>query len=101
MAQGKPLPALVFCRAREPGARYQAGALPAIAELAGSRFPFPVIAGVSAGAINAVFLASCVGSPAWASALLCSGWRSLSIERVFRTEAGFSSKVRFAGPGPS
>lgn len=72
-------------------AAYQVGVLRGLAR----RFPearFPIITGVSAGAINAVFLAAHPGSLGEAVAELTEIWRGLSIERVFRVDTmGLSS----------
>lgn len=70
------------------GARsaYQAGVLRAVArELPDLRFE--IITGVSAGAINAVFLASRPGPFRDAVEDLCDLWRSLRIEDVFRVDS--------------
>jgi len=64
-------------------AAYQAGCLRAISK----RFPdlrFPIITGVSAGAINAVHMAAHPGTFAEAAEDLTRLWESLSIDRVFR-----------------
>ncbi|MCB1057313.1 MAG: patatin-like phospholipase family protein [Acidobacteria bacterium] len=66
-------------------AAYQVGVLRGLAR----RFPntrFPIITGVSAGAINAVFLAQHPGTLAAAVTDLEEIWRGLSIERVFRVD---------------
>lgn len=73
------------------GARsaYQAGALRYIAEA----FPdlyFPVLTGVSAGAINTSQIANHVGTLDEASRRLENAWRDLSIDRVFEVESGLS-----------
>ncbi|MDA2928527.1 patatin-like phospholipase family protein [Acidobacteria bacterium AH-259-O06] len=70
------------------GARgaYQAGVLSAIAERIGAETYFPVITGVSAGAINAVSLASHTGSLVEACAALRRGWLSLSPPKVFKAD---------------
>ena len=47
---------------------------------------FPIITGVSAGAINAAFLASFAGTQAEAIERLACLWRGLSVERVFRVD---------------
>jgi len=73
------------------GARsaYQAGALRYIAEA----FPdlyFPVLTGVSAGAINTSQIANHVGTLDEAARRLETSWRDLSIDRVFEVESGLS-----------
>ncbi|HTT71449.1 MAG TPA: patatin-like phospholipase family protein [Anaeromyxobacteraceae bacterium] len=69
-------------------AAYQVGALRALAEICpGQRSPFRVFAGVSAGAINAVSIASGADEFQVAAARLADIWRNLSPERVYRTDA--------------
>ncbi len=65
-------------------AAYQVGALAGIAEHVGADFTFPLVTGVSAGAINAATLASHVGSFGEAVDKLERAWLGLSIDRVFR-----------------
>ncbi len=67
-------------------AAYQVGFLRCIAR----RMPdlrFPIITGVSAGAINAVYLASHPGTPGEAVAGLDRLWSDLRIEHVFRADS--------------
>lgn len=71
-------------------AAYQVGLLRCLAELAPD-YRFPVITGVSAGAINAAFLASHPGGIAEATEELCGLWRALRVNRVFAT--GLTSLV--------
>ncbi len=68
------------------GARsaYQVGVLSYIAEKA-PEVDFPIITGVSAGAINAAFLAGFRGSASEALHELVNCWCSLTIERVFHS----------------
>ena len=47
---------------------------------------FPIITGVSAGAINAAFLASYPGTQGEAIEQLTALWQSLSVEQVFRVD---------------
>ena len=73
------------------GARsaYQAGVIRYIAEA----FPglyFPILTGVSAGAINTSQLANHVGTLDAAARQLEGSWRDLSVERVFEVESGLS-----------
>jgi len=73
------------------GARsaYQAGVLRYVAET----FPglyFPVMTGVSAGAINMAQIANHVGTLDEAAHRLEKSWRLLDVERVFEIESGFS-----------
>jgi NTE family protein len=69
-------------------AAYQVGALRAIAELAPpGAFPFPVVAGISAGAINAVVLACMAHELRAGVEALRQTWSSLTPDRVFRTGA--------------
>jgi NTE family protein len=83
------------------GARcaYQVGVLKAIAELVeDDANPFPVICGTSAGAINAAVLASHAHEFATGVDRLERFWRSMSCQRVYRTDAWtvFKSGMRFA-----
>jgi NTE family protein len=69
------------------GARgaYQAGVLRGLTR----RIPdlrFSIITGVSAGGINATFLASHPGSTAEAAADLCDLWKGLHVEDIFRID---------------
>ena len=71
------------------GARgaYQSGALHALAEiLRVRRLPFSVLAGSSAGSINAAFLAARADDFAQATRDLADLWTSLEPQRVFRTD---------------
>jgi NTE family protein len=71
------------------GARgaYQAGALRAVAAICGeAALPFPILSGVSAGAINAVFLASRADDFARATENLWGMWEQLHTANVFATE---------------
>ena len=65
-------------------AAYQVGALVGIAERVGSDFRFPIVTGVSAGAINAACLSSPEGSLGEAVGVLERAWLGLSIGNVFR-----------------
>lgn len=68
-------------------AAYQVGALRAVAEVVGnSHNPFPVITGVSAGAINGAALAASADDFAGGVRRLAETWLSLSPERVYRTD---------------
>ncbi|GAB1257381.1 patatin-like phospholipase family protein [Aurantivibrio plasticivorans] len=68
-------------------AAYQVGVLSAINEILPSNChnPFPIICGTSAGAINALALATHTGSFREAASDLDSIWRQIAIEKVFRT----------------
>ena len=69
-------------------AAYQVGAIQAIAQISRSaRLPFPIVAGMSAGAINATVLASGADDFPGAAARLASVWATLTPERVYRTDA--------------
>ena len=48
---------------------------------------FPIITGVSAGAINAAFLASFPGTHAQAIERLADLWRRLTVDQVFRVDS--------------
>jgi NTE family protein len=79
------------------GARsaYQVGALRALADVLGpGPLPFDVIAGISAGAINSVVLATGAESFETASERLRATWCGLTPEKVFRTGA-----LKLAGIG--
>ncbi len=68
-------------------AAYQVGALRAIAEVLGAgNNPFPVITGVSAGAINGAALAASADDFAGGARRLSETWLSLTPERVYRTD---------------
>lgn len=74
------------------GARgaYQAGAVRGIAQIAvscGIEHPFRILTGVSAGAINAAYLAAHGDEIGSASERLTEFWGSLRSEEVFRTDA--------------
>src|SRR2546430_11648352 len=69
------------------GAAYEVGVLAAIAERA-SGLEFPIVTGVSAGAINAVYLAAHPGPLATAVGALRAQWSRLGVERVYRIPAG-------------
>lgn len=67
-------------------AAYQVGVLKAVAEiLPGQSLPFPVVTGVSAGAINAGVLASHAGDFRHAVNRLEHFWGNLRCHRVYRT----------------
>ena len=73
------------------GARgaYQAGAVKALYEIADDcrlRHPFSVLTGVSAGAINAVFLASTIDNPLTATTSLADLWSHIRTDQVFHTD---------------
>ena len=69
-------------------AAYQVGALRALAELFGNGpLPFPVVCGVSAGAINGSSLAAEADDFPRAVKHLADTWLSLTPERVYRTDA--------------
>lgn len=68
-------------------AAYQVGALRAVAELVrNGRNPFPVITGVSAGAINGAALAASADDFTGGVRRLSETWLSLTPERVYRTD---------------
>ena len=82
------------------GARgaYQAGVLKALIEISSSigiRQPFPVISGVSAGAINAAHLAAHAQNLELGAEKLAKLWTNLTAERVFRTDAISAGKSGF------
>lgn len=67
-------------------AAYQVGFLQALAEHHADLEP-DILTGVSAGAINAAFLAACPGSFREATEKLSDLWESLSPEQVYRVDA--------------
>lgn len=63
------------------------GAIRALSEiLADHKTPFPILTGVSAGAINAVSLASHADDFAAAASMLWDTWSSITPEQVYRTD---------------
>lgn len=78
-------------------AAYQVGVLKGLAELlpVGSRNPFPIICGTSAGAINAATLAAHEGSFADAVASLEDLWLQLEPQHVYR--CGWLEMTRSVG----
>lgn len=85
------------------GARgaYQAGVLRGIAEIAaelGVDRPFRVVAGVSAGAVNAGYLAAAADNFQTATEHLTKNWQEIEAERVFKTDALTAGRlgVKFA-----
>jgi NTE family protein len=69
-------------------AAYQVGAVRALAEIAGpGQIPFDVIAGLSAGAINGVVLATGAGDFQAATERLQTTWSQLTPDRIYRTGA--------------
>lgn len=66
-------------------AAYQVGLLRCVAEMA-PEFRFPIISGVSAGAVNAAFLAGHPHGIAAATEDLCRLWSELEVGRIFRTD---------------
>ena len=79
-------------------AAYQVGLLRALARAA-PRLRFSIVTGVSAGAINAVFLAAHPGSLADAADQLSRLWKDLPVEKVFRIDSGTmtSNALRWIG----
>ncbi len=68
-------------------AAYQVGVIRALAEILTDRhLPFPILAGVSAGAINAVSLASYADDFRVAAESLWDTWSTITPERVYRTD---------------
>jgi NTE family protein len=78
------------------GARgaYQAGALRAVAAICReAALPFPIVSGVSAGAINAVFLASRAEDFPRATEDLWGMWERLHTSNVFATEPSSLARI--------
>ena len=69
-------------------AAYQVGVLKAIAESlpASVKVPFPILSGVSAGAINAAKLATHGADFREGVAALTDIWRNLTVDQVYRTD---------------
>ena len=88
--QGPPRAGLVLPGGGARGA-FQVGVMRALAEICADagiqRFPFPVISGTSAGAINATVIASHADSLAEGAARLERFWRGLHCERIYKTDA--------------
>jgi NTE family protein len=68
-------------------AAYQVGAVQALADLLPGPVPFRILSGVSAGAVNAVFLAGQSDEFAAAAERLKETWLALTPDRVYRTDA--------------
>jgi NTE family protein len=82
------------------GARgaYQVGATLAVLEIArdaGLERPFSILSGLSAGAINAVYLASRPDDPVRAARDLTALWSRLTADRVFRADAASLARIGF------
>ena len=80
-------------------AAYQAGVLQGISQLLGNSLgsqPFPIITGVSAGAINASYLAAAKSSFSEQSESLLKLWSTLRPEQVIRTGAFSLGKLGLA-----
>lgn len=82
------------------GARgaYQAGVLQGVAEIAtelGLEQPFKIITGVSAGAVNASYLASCRDGFQLATEKLVESWSKITAEDVFKTDAVTAGRLGF------
>jgi NTE family protein len=89
-------------------AAYQAGVLQGISDILGTDFgaqPFPVITGISAGAINAAFMAGASDSFVHQTLKLSEIWNELEPEQVLRTDmmslgklgAGWIRDLSFGG----
>src|SRR5256886_16253141 len=83
----KALPRALVLAGGGARAAYEVGVLAAIAERSPS-LEFPIVTGVSAGAINAVYLAAHPGSLATAAGALGAQWSRLGGERVSRVRPG-------------
>jgi NTE family protein len=82
-----PIVALALSGGGARGA-YQAGLLKGMADFMDSEFPFRVVTGVSAGAINATAIASAPDTFRQATRSLEQAWLDLSIDQVFKTSLG-------------
>lgn len=83
----KPTIALVLDGGGARGA-YQAGMLKGIADYIPTDFPFRVITGTSAGAINAACIAASTDSFRTAAHNLVQAWLDLDTEQVFKSSVG-------------
>lgn len=84
------------------GARgaYQAGVLKAVCEITsemGIKQPFPIMAGISAGAVNASFLAAYADDMHVAIRQLCYMWGGIRTSRIFRVDAWSLAKIALKG----
>jgi NTE family protein len=73
------------------GARgaYQAGVLSGIAEITGARqSPFQIISGLSAGAINGMWLASSADNFPAATEKMSELWRTIRTDDIFKSDGG-------------
>ena len=77
-------------------AAYQAGVLQYIAEVCPD-VTFPILTGVSAGGINAAFLANNTEGVPLASAALVRYWLAVSTDKVFKAESALSLYRRVLG----
>ncbi|HEY1288349.1 MAG TPA: patatin-like phospholipase family protein [Burkholderiales bacterium] len=70
-------------------AAYQAGVLKAVRDILGrpTRNPFPILAGTSAGAINAACLAAAADDFTGAVARLLAFWERMRCHHIYRTDA--------------
>lgn len=90
-----PLTGLVLAGGGARGA-YQVGVLRAVQEIAAKakwRSSFQVLSGVSAGAVNAAYLAAYADNLDRAVARLEEFWSNLHSEAVFRTDIGSIGKI--------
>jgi len=87
-------------------AAYQAGAIAALAEIIPSqKLPFEIIAGTSAGAINAAAIASHAHDWIQGAEVLRQKWTTLTLDQVYRTDLisilkialGWVSRTMFGG----
>ena len=81
-------------------AAYQAGVLRFVTEA----FPeaaFPILSGVSAGAINVAYLANHVGDTCAAAEDLLQCWLDISSDQVFQAQSALSLYTRVLGTIPS
>jgi NTE family protein len=77
-------------------AAYQAGIMKGIAEIlerSGVDVPFPIVSGVSAGAINSAYIASRNEPFSESASSLCDLWSGLNSENVIKTDAFSLGKI--------
>ncbi|MCX7552733.1 patatin-like phospholipase family protein [Marinicella sp. S1101] len=98
MNSQKPIPALMLPGGGARGA-YQVGVIQAIMSFMPDGFRFPVINGTSAGAINAVVMATHAKDQKYGVARLHHFWSNIHCEQVYRTDSRqiFKTMARVMG----
>ncbi len=98
MFEHESKPALMLPGGGARGA-YQVGVIKAIMELMPEGFHFPIVNGTSAGAINAVVMASHAKNQKYGVARLNHFWSTIHCDDVYRTDARqiFKTMIRILG----